>query len=730
MATAPAPSPSPAQSESPLQEVRGLLDQYSYVQNSMMMAGFGVVSYFGAGPALGVGHLTSMAITGGIATASAATFFHGRLQSEREQIRRRCIQSLEPILGKGLLGLSLGEWDRTWGTDPGRISIRYAVGMPDGDSQWTQAITGALAARTGLAFKVAKLDRKRCSLRLERDTSTPVVRSAQARRAETILTELVPSAEVTDIEVNELGDPIRIEIRHHAAHKLAVRGYQNRVTRTLSTSLPGRWRAKWDTINDTASFSLRPEFPSSVWVKPITIDRGSDPLKTYRQVKIPFAVSEDGETIVWRPAIDPHFLCVGPTGSGKTSTEHAILTSIAAYNWPIWVGDGKSIEFLGFRLWPNVQVVATNTMEQMAVIHRAWQVMEKRYELITKGLAREEDFVPLMVFIDEWADMRPAIAEEYSRLKERGMPSKCPVFNEYESIARKGRTARVHLLVSLQRPDVSVFGTGESRDNFRCRVAMGPMSPQGAQMMWGDPSIGVGIPTGKPGRGMAVTEDNRVVEVQCFRTPDPRKAVGDPEQMALLASLAPTEPRHPPFTIEPPVLDDLDCEEGQEPAPPGYYDLIEAPWSEVTEPLCWEDIAKDFTEEAAENARYLSDPATILGVSLDPTTRARPTHSTSYTTDPDPTEPATEAMESEPSLFEGYGPQIDLSPTHVQLGDLVLIEPENDRWAVVDQDPDDYEEDYDAIAIPWRDGDEDGLMSVPTSETVTIRRMMDQGAYV
>jgi hypothetical protein len=64
------------------------------------------------------------------------------------------------------------------------------------------------------------------------------------------------------------------------------------------------------------------------------------------------------------------------------------------------------MEFLGFQDWPNVQIVGTTIGQQIAIIHRAWEVMERRYELITSGQGRETDFEPLVLFLDEWADFR------------------------------------------------------------------------------------------------------------------------------------------------------------------------------------------------------------------------------------------------------------------------------------------------------------------------------------
>lgn len=702
---------------------RAIIPRPAYLMNSCMWAGLGVLGT-AAAPTLAAAHPVAWAAVPVAAGATARELTRGKALYRRSVLRAQCMNALDPVLGKGLLSLTLAGFRGIFGHTPTEVRIRYSAGQPDGDIQWGKTLCEVLQTRTGMRLRVGYLDRKKCRITLVVDNSEPAEVNPVVERTTKLITNTIPSSTVDRIGFDDQGNPIRIEVHHDAAHKLAARGYQARITRTLSATLPGRWRASWDMETDQVTFSVRPAFPDSVWVAPFDLP-DADPLKTYRKVQIPFGVDEDGNQVYWRPAVDPHFLVVGATGTGKTSTEHTILATVARYNWPIWVADAKAIEFLGWKNWPNVQLVATSVEEQVAVIHRAWQVMEERYRLIKTGLAREEDFEPLLVFVDEWADMRVGIKQWYSRTKTKGMPTNPPVFDEYDSIARKGRSARVHLLVSLQRPDVSVFGSGESRDNFRCRVTMGRLSQQGAMMMWGDPSVGVSVPAGKSGRGTSITADNRIVETQCFRSPDPRKVGDDQFQIDLLRQLQPATRVHPRLTIElPQPVSDLDAEDDDAPMiEPTYWDYVDAPWVGSTDTAEWYETAAEFTEEQARMARLLASPTAILGLKTDPSHRdPAPSH---RGWDDDPVEALVEHDDYE-DPFAGYGPKLEITPGNVEIGDLLLVDDEQDHWAIVDSEPDlDFGDRH--VALPWRDdADDEGQLVVPDDEIVTIRRYIEE----
>src|SRR5450756_2001131 len=119
----------------------------------------------------------------------------------------------------------------------------------------------------------------------------------------------------------------------------------------------------------------------------------------------------------------------------------------------------------------------------------------------------------------------------------RSCPS-IPQRQKLGSLVRKGRSARVHVILGLQRPDADVLG-GDMRDNFGTRISLGPLSPQGAIMMWESPHLGVALPRGIAGRATAVSDDARPLEVQAYWTPDPRWAAAarHPADLALLERL-------------------------------------------------------------------------------------------------------------------------------------------------------------------------------------------------
>ena len=713
-------------------------------RNALLCSGVGIIGA-GAAPILGHPDLaTASVIAGG--TIGVAVAGGGSLRYTRNRLRDRVAESLAPLIGSrgpDRRSVQLRKWSRGWPGTPAVVKIRYGSAARDTDPAWSSTVCESVGTRLDSSYRVATHDPRRCVLVLELDTSIEKTVAQERKRIDRTITDLLGStAKITDLDWDEgkrEGDesdtstegksPARICVSHEISTKLAATGYRARVERTLSSVFPGRWRARWDLQNDSVVFEIRPSFPSLIEAPKIDVDQTKNILETYDEVRLPFGEDEDGKELTWAPAIDPNLMVVGAPGTGKTVLEHTILASVAQYGWPIWVVDGKSIEFLGWRDWPNVQVVATTVPEQIAVIERAWQVMEHRYQLIVQGRAGEDDFEPLMVFLDEFADFRANLMDWYAQVKQKGDPRQPPVLAKAASIARKGRSSRVHLLFATQRPDAEYFG-GDMRDNFRMRISMGRLSAQGAMMMWQDPTVGVTLPRGKRGRATTINDANRAVEVQTYFVPDPRKVARSqkPDQQAHLDRLRPAASRHERLLIRiPEDQEDLDTGEI---LPPSYREVANAEWVLASEHPELDPVVNG--RSRTENATELASPLTLFQItgrhSADPVPPVdMPAPETRPDVGADAGADRAGEDDADPGVdqWEGYGPEIDAQVGDLSIGDLVLVDEATDQWAVIDAEPGEDLSDPSCMAIPWRnDADEEGLALIPDGEPVRARRAL------
>ena len=201
------------------------------------------------------------------------------------------------------------------------------------------------------------------------------------------------------------------------------------------------------------------------------------------------------------------------------------------------------------------------------MLHAAHDLMEQRYSKLENGTARLEDFEPLALIIDEYATFKARVTRWYTGVKPKGAPSKPPVLELLSDLARLARSAKIHLLLGIQRPDVEFLG-GEMRDNFGARLSLGRLSPQGAIMMWDSPAVGVALPRNKRGRGVTLNAESLPVEVQTYFTPDPAKLDrSDADDWKHLEELTPPVTIYPRQMIVDPETISLDDEE----LDPDYY---------------------------------------------------------------------------------------------------------------------------------------------------------------
>ncbi len=662
------------------------------------------VGGFGAAPLLAEPQWAIPALATG-AVGALLRSVTGRRTTLRNELADKLVEALAPALGLRTVDrrtVRLRSWTRGWPGHPRRIDLRYAPGVDDTDPMWLPELVSATNRRLLANYTAVRHDHRRCRIRLaltppEAETAAkPLV---QARAERTVIELLGSTTSITKVAFDD-DQLIQLTASHEAGTKLAAPQYRHRIERVISTMLPGRWRAHWDLENDTVRFEVRPAMPTKV-------DHPAPVITEDTLYRLPMAVTEDGKVLCWHMrGTAPHLIICGKTGTGKTVAITGVVMEAAARGWRVWICDPKTVEFLGLRAWPNVQIVATSIEHMVAVILRAQEEMERRYAMVEAEQADEDDFEPLVLVLDEYRDFVGMVTAWWQRNKVRTMPAKCPVFEAVASLARKGRTAKIHLIMGTQRPDAEFLG-GEMRDNFASRMSLGRLSPQGALMMFEVAYVGVSVPRGIRGRGTAVDDDDIPVEVQGYWTPDPRRALkkSDAEDLAILDRLRPAEVTHPRLQVQlaEELLHPLD-DDGSSPV---------GVWEAVLEA----DLVPALSFESA-GASPEQGPSLVKSAQRHGTPAAAVDDSAAAT-DTD------EMAEDAEQLDDEYGPEQEVRASRVQPGDRILADPSLYLWAVVEfaeRDIDDEEQ----VVIDWRgDGDEAGSVSFPDAAYVTIRRPLD-----
>lgn len=660
---------------------------------------------------VGVGGVTAVGL-------SLVVGINGVRTRRRSELIATLSQSLAHVVGPpDQVAIKARRWRSGFVGAPTRVDISYSPAAKDQDKEWASQVAKLASAKLGIPFEVLAHDPRKNLVKLRArsgDAFTPEVDADRARAEHNVLRLLGPTAKVTDTVVEE-GQIVKICASYEEPTRFVNSGHRARLERALTEVMPGRWRGVWQLEKDTVTFEQRPALPESVWV-PLR-DRGdtSHLLKAYSTVKVPFAVSEDGDTIFWQPSKVPQLLVSGGTGTGKTSTSHSIVSEFCASEWPVWISDAKQVEFLAFRDYPNVQLVATSVEQQVAMIWHVLQLMQWRYKLIETGRARVEQFEPLLVVLDEFTEFRDELLEWYPGVKAKGGESKPPTLKHVARIARKARTARIHLAVLLQRPDAA-FLSGEMRSNFGMRASMGRLDPSGAIMMWENAATGVTIPRGKTGRCVSTDETGRVVEAQAYRFPD-MDADPDSEQGQLLAQLRPKTSRHERLLITPPEALALEGEELT------FVDYATAPLVRAVDHPDWDPLNAKASTGPGIDPAVLGSPSILL----DPTARRSLSSlgEAGGMREALETRSSTQGAAGESDELESNYLEVDaIAPLDIKVGDLVLVDADLDVWGVVDLAPEESLEEPGVIEVAWTslDGSDEGVLSIPEDSGIERRR--------
>ncbi len=191
----------------------------------------------------------------------------------------------------------------------------------------------------------------------------------------------------------------------------------------------------------------------------------------------------------------PHALVAGATGSGKSVTIHAVITSLLYRNSPenlkFIMIDPKRVELTMYNKIPHLLTpVITDPKKAILALKWAGKEMSRRYDVLEKCGTRDIDSYHKNVLapaVAQWkAAGQPSPTDENAPKLPETMPYIAIIIDELADImqtyprelesaivrlAQMSRAVGIHLIISTQRPSVNVI-TGLIKANVPTRIAL------------------------------------------------------------------------------------------------------------------------------------------------------------------------------------------------------------------------------------------------------------------
>lgn len=206
------------------------------------------------------------------------------------------------------------------------------------------------------------------------------------------------------------------------------------------------------------------------------------------------------------PTDPPHWLVVGPSGTGKTIYSASLAARIALHvpGSKIWIASYKDDDF--FQFCHSTEGIRYH------YFNASVEAIREFYAILEARLGGDPDRSFRLLWIDELAAMVTGLEKKQAEF----------VKNAVASILQTGRSLNCQLLVSVQRADSTYFNNG-ARENFGNVVFLGPNVTKEAAGMFGIDRATLPPVTGRAGYYIVNGNSEAIRSIQCPIIKDPAK---------------------------------------------------------------------------------------------------------------------------------------------------------------------------------------------------------------
>lgn len=171
--------------------------------------------------------------------------------------------------------------------------------------------------------------------------------------------------------------------------------------------------------------------------------------------------------VTWNPAVAPHLIVFGVTGSGKTMATKLILARISKHipNSQIWLNDykGDNSDFACLK--------GCSRFYRFDEVEKGLQDFYTEFRKRQSGESDRRNFI--ICCIDEWTSYIASCDKKMAEEEKKKLGT----------LLMMGRSYNVHILLSQQRCDSIYFSAG-SRDQYNVVIALQNLSAEGKEMMF------------------------------------------------------------------------------------------------------------------------------------------------------------------------------------------------------------------------------------------------------